>query len=260
MELQCQVSALQELKMLAGSDRHSLLIEGPLGCGKSYLAKQYAKMLQIVDFSSVKPTVQDIREALEASYDITSPVVFCIENLDTGVPSASYTLLKFLEEPVSNVYIVVTCRNRYNVPDTIISRSTCVTMSAPVESDINDFAEIKDIVKYRQLSAQQIWKAVRSLNDVESIFRLNNDQLAYYEQFNTILKFNDTISNIIWKLGHYADNSETNIVFVFNYIIATCSSKRIKYYAMQCMKDLTSSRIASHAVLAKFALECKYGE
>lgn len=260
MNLRFQSNAIQELELLAASDRHSVLLEGPAGCGKSYLVKQYAKMLHISDFSSVKPTVQSIREALEASYDLTSPVVFCIENLDTGVLAASYTLLKFLEEPVSNVYIVVTCRNRYKLPDTIVSRSTCVTLSAPIDSDVNEFAEIRDVLKYNQLSSHSIWSAVKSLHDVEYVFKLTSDQINYFDQISKILNFKDNVSTIIWSLGHYSDNSETNIAFVFNYIISTTKSKRIRNHAIACMRDIVTARIASHAVLAKFVLECKYGE
>lgn len=260
MELRFQTDALEELRRLAASDRHSILIEGPIGCGKSFIAKQYTSMINVLDFSSVQPTVSAIREALEASYDLTSPVVFCIENLDSGVPAASYTLLKFLEEPSSNVYLIVTCRNRFKVPDTIISRSTCITMSAPIESDLSIYAEAKDAIKYNQLFKHSIWSAVRSLNDVETVFRLSKEQLSYYTQLRQLLDFKDSVSNIIWQLGHYPDNSETNLEFVFNYLIATCKLDNVKRNAIECMKDISTSRIASHAVLAKFVLECKYGE
>ena len=260
MNLKFQQSAVDELTLLAKSDRHSLLIDGPQGSGKSYLAKQYMRFLSVLDYAAVKPTVVSIREALEASYDLSSPVVFCIENLDLGVPAASYTLLKFLEEPTQNVYIVVTCRNRYNVPDTIISRSTCVTVSNPVDSDIADYAEIKDIVKYRHYASTSIWSAVKSLLDVEYVFTLTNDQVAYFDGLLDMLQFKENISTVMWQLGHYSDNSETNIPFVFNYIIANCKSQRVVNYAIQCVKDMTLSHVASHAAIAKFAFECKYGE
>lgn len=260
MNLKFQESAIHELELLANSDRHSVLIEGPVGCGKSFLAKQYGKLLNVVDFASVTPTVQGIRDALNASYNLTSPVVFCIENLDTGVLGASYTLLKFLEEPTQNVYIVVTCRNRFNVPDTIISRSTCVTVASPIDRDVNDYAELKDIVKYRQLSEHAVWKGVKTLNDVEEVFRLTPQQLTYFQNLTTTLHFKDTVANIIWQLGHFEDNTETNLQFVLNYIIAITKSDSVRTHAIECVKDLLKSRIASHAVLAKFVFECKYGE
>lgn len=260
MNLKFQESALHELELLASYDRHSLLIEGPNGCGKSYLAKQYVNMLDIHDFASVQPTVQSIREALEASYDITTPIVFCIENLDNGVPAASYTLLKFLEEPTSKTYIIVTCRNRFNVPDTILSRSTSITMSNPLDSDILDYAEIRDIVKYNQLNKLPVWGAVKSLTDVETLFRMTQEELNYMTTIESALTSKDNVSSIVWKLNHMDNNTELDIDFVLNYIIATTKSDRIRLYTINCVKALATSRVGLHAVLAKYVLDCKYSE
>lgn len=260
MNLKFQSSAINELSLLAKSDRHSVLIEGPVGCGKSYLAKYYGTLLGVVDFASVPATVQGIRDALDASYNLTSPIVFCIENLDTGVPSASYTLLKFLEEPSQNVYIVVTCRNRFNVPDTIISRSTCVTVAYPTDADVVEFAKETDIAKYTQLSNHVVWSGVKALNDVDTVYRMTPTQLSYFQNLPTILQFKDTVASIVWQLGHFEDNSETNLQFIFNFIVATSQSDRVKHHAIECVRDLLKSRLASHAVLAKFVFECKYGD
>ena len=260
MKLEFQTSAINELKQLAENDCHSILIEGSIGCGKSYLAKMYGQLKHIEDFASVPPTVQGIRDALEASYNLASPVVFCIENLDLGVPGASFTLLKFLEEPVDNVYIVVTCRNRFHVPDTIISRSICVTVSSLLDKHVTAYAQIRDNVKFNNLHTKAVWRGVKTLNDVEDVFRMTSAQIAYYDELSTTLNFKDTVSSLMWQLGHYPDNTETNIQFVFNYIIAIAPTARIQRYAIQCVKDLIQSRIASHAVIAKFIFECKYGE
>ena len=260
MDLTFQQTALDELKKLADSDRHSVLIEGVVGSGKSYLSRMYGKLCGFTDFASIPPTVQGIRDALDASYNLTSPVLFCIENLDIGVPAASYTLLKFLEEPTSNVYIVVTCRNRFKLPDTIISRSTCVSISSPILSDIESYAEIRDAVKYRSLKNTSLWKGVRNLKDVEYVFKLNPDQLSYYDELKSIMNFKDSISNISWKLGHYNDNTETDPIFVLNYLMGVYNSKRIQRYLIDCIRDLSSSRIATHAAICKMLFECKYGE
>ena len=107
MEYRCQMNALEELKELAKSDRHSILIEGFEGCGKSYLAHEYRRMLGIHDFCIVKSDMDSIRETIDSTTTTNSKIVLCIENLDCGVVNVSYALLKFLEEPQNNVYIVV---------------------------------------------------------------------------------------------------------------------------------------------------------
>lgn len=260
MNLKFQKESIQELSILAKGYRHSVLIEGQPGCGKSYLAKQYAQMLGVSDFYTVQPTVQSIRDVIDISYGLSNSVVFCIENLDTGVAGASYTLLKFLEEPAENIYIVVTCRNRYKVPDTIISRSACVSMSSPIESDIELYAEVKDAVKFDKFKELLLWRAVRTLKDVDTIYQFNDDQIRYFDELQEVMNFKDIVSNIIWKLGHFNDNSEADPVFVVNYIMSISKSERVRKYAISCVKDLNSSRIAAHAVLAKFVFDCKYGE
>lgn len=260
MELRFQKSPMKELKQLAESDRHSLLIEGPIGCGKSYLARQYAKMLNISDIAFVQPNVQSIREALDRSTELTSPIVFCIENLDLGVLAASYTLLLFLEEPTSNVYIVVTCRNRYNIPETIISRSTCVSVGQPILSDVDEYAKITDYEKYKSMKSLPVWKGVRSLIDVDYVYKMKPEYLDYYKKFKSEFKLNDCVSNLSWKLGHYPDRSETDIRFVLNYMMSVFTDKRIQKYIVQCVRELDICRIAPHATLAKFLFNCKYGD
>ncbi len=260
MNLKFQEESIKELQSLAKGNRHSVLIEGQVGCGKSYLAKQYAQMLGVSDFYTVHPTVQSIRDVIDISYNLSNPVMFCIENLDTGVAGSSFTLLKFLEEPAENVYIVVTCRNRYKVPDTIISRSACVSMSSPIGADIKTYAEVRDAAKYMKCSNLLVWKAVKTLKDVDMVYQFTEDQFRYFDELLEIVNFKDTVSNIVWKLGHFNDNSENDPAFVINYIMSTSRSDKVRKYAMNCIRELNSYRIASHAVLAKFVFDCKYGD
>ena len=259
MDLNFQKNSVEELQQLANSDRHSILIEGPSGCGKSYLARYFGKMKNITDILFIKPNVQDLRDALDMSYNLTSQVIFCVENLDLGVPSASYTLLKFLEEPTKNVYIIVTCRNRFGVPDTIISRCTCISVSSPVESDINVYAEHTDATKYATLKNIPVWKGVKGLTDVDYVYKMKSEHIDYFRDTKSILNMKDSISTMSWKIGHYPDNSEANVSFVLNYLISVTKNKRVQNYLIQCIRELSTSRISQHAVLSKFLFDLKYG-
>lgn len=259
MNLTCQADSLNTLKFFADTDRHSILIDGPAGCGKSYLAKQYQKFLNVEDFALVQPTVQSIRDTLDYSYNLESPVVFCIENLDSGALTASYTLLKFLEEPTNLVYLIVTCRNINDIPATIISRCTCISALSPSSSDLVQYAEIQDFARFQTLKDSELWKSVRTFKDVDYVMKMKQDQLAYFESLR-FFSLSDTIQNLSWKLGHFDDNSNTELSFVMNYIISVNDSPRIRKYAIECCRDLSSGRVASHAVLSKFLFECKYGD
>lgn len=261
MNFLCQREPLEELRLLANSDRHSVLIEGPAGCGKNYLARQYAEMLFVKDLQEVEPKVDIIRDTIVSCYQINNPVVIVINNLDEGVLASSYALLKFLEEPMSHVYIVVTCRNINQIPDTIISRSAVVTCSGPVDVDISSYALEKDENRFKQLQNTRIWRCVRTFNDVDIVLNMKPEYMDYFNQeIPELLKFKENVSNIIWKLGHFSDNKETPIEIVIRYIMELINTQHVRKAGIDCIRDLNLKRLGNHAVLARFAFEIKYTE
>lgn len=261
MRLSCQVEAYNRLKQLAEEGRHSICIEGPQGSGKTYMAKVFANLLNITDFQKVLPTVNDIRQCIAECCQISNPIVLCIENLDTGAVGASHALLKMLEEPKSNVYVIVTCQNLYRVPDTIVSRSVCVTLGTPTYADLDTFGMNSAPDKMMELKVTPLIKCVASLSDLTALFALTAAQREYFvTTLPELLKFKDTVSNIVWKLGHCDNNEEIDPKFVLRYILATHTDPYIKRQSVIALNELAYNRIAAHAVLAKFVLTCKYTE
>lgn len=260
MDLKSQYPTLTKLSQLASADKHSILIEGPAGCGKSFFAKKYADMLGVDDFVNVSPTVNNIRESLNYGYITKDKIVFCIENLDSGVLAASYALLKFLEEPTLNVYIVVTCRNRYKIPDTILSRSVIVSAPSVAKSDMDEFAQIRYPTIYNSIKDTDLWYAVKTLNDVSYVCSLSDEKRSYIVGLKDSINFKDNISSLSWKLSHFPDNSEIDVEFLVNFVIVTARSDRIKRYGIKCLEDLSNTSVAKYATFSKFLFECKYGE
>lgn len=255
-----QQEALTELYTLARANRQSVLITGPSGCGKSYLTQQYANMLKIEDFASVDPKVSEIRAALDSSINLTNPIMFEIKNLDLGVPAASYTLLKSLEEPAPNVYFVITCRNADRVPDTIISRSAVVNVNPPTMQDIDTYGQETNKLKFLNVSSRLVWQCVRSFTDADAVLEMNPDEINYYESLSEVCKFKDSVSNIVWKLGHYDSTKECNLELAIRSIIELMHNPFITKCGIDCIRDLESGRIAQHAVLAKFVFNAKFCE
>ena len=219
----------------------------------------YGSMLDVSDFVIVPPNVQSIRETIDTSYSLKNKVVICIENLDKGVVGASYTLLKFLEEPSDKVYIVVTCRNINQIPHTILSRSTSVSLTTPISSDLEAYGSDKHKDRYDIVRHHPIWRCVTTFKDVDVVCKMTDTQLDYFLQLSKV-NFSDSISNLMWKLGHYDDNSECPTDLVIKYILSLTHNVHVHRCGIDCLNDLAQGRVAYHAVLAKFCMDMKYTE
>lgn len=255
-----QKQPIADIKSLVASNRQSILIAGPAGCGKSYIVQQWANMMSVDDYVTVEPKVSSIRDALDNCLLIDNKVVIEIENLDSGVPAASYTLLKSLEEPSSHIYFAVTCRNANHVPDTIISRSAVIHVGPPTISDINNYGKDKDLMKYNNVCNSLVWKCARSFSDVDDILNMTLDEVQYYESLADLCKFNDSVSNLVWKLGHYDSNKECNLELAIRSVVELMHNPFVTKCGIDCIRDLTRGRIAQHAVLAKFVFNAKFCE
>lgn len=261
MDLICQKECIQQLKKCAIGNKQSVLIEGQSGYGKTYLAKLYSVFLNIDDFQIVSPTVQDIKTSLEICSQLGTPVVVCIENLDMGVAGASYMLLKFLEEPRSTVYVVVTCRNLQRIPDTIISRSVCISTCPPVSKDVELYSLNKNAEKYRKYRDTIIWKCCRSLSDINNVLQLSEEQIKYFLDLSSMSQFKEPVLTMAWNLSHYPDGKESLVELSIKILLEQNRTNRhIQNSGLQCLQDISSNRVSVHAALCKFLLECKYCE
>ena len=261
MEFRSQVEPITQLKLLAESNRQSVLIEGPPGCGKTYLGRYYGNILNIKDVVSVVPRVGDMKEAIDGAIAVENPILLCIENLDTGVPAASYALLKFLEEPLPNVYIVVTCRNIRFVPDTIISRSAVVTVGPPTQTDLNEYGRCTNSDAFAKVSNSLVWQCIRTLSDADAVLKMSTEELSYYINLQQVVKFSDSVSNTVWAISHYShNNTECNLELAIRSIIALSKNPFVMRCGIECIRELNEGRVAKHAILSKFVFNAKYCE
>lgn len=258
MNFICQKDSILQLDKLAQSKKHTVLIEGHAGCGKSYLAKQYSDMLGISDCVFVQPRVDEIRTCIDECLSYDYEVVICIENLDKGTPSASSALLKFVEEPLSRVYIVITCRDVQRIPDTIISRSSVVSVSPPTLEDVSQYAKHKDENRYNIISKRSIWAAIWSFQDVDTVYKLTDSDIDYIERFKDELEFRGTVIHYAWKMSHFEDNRTLPVEILIQYIISIAPTKHIRICAMECGKDIQRGVIGMSAALSKFIFDVKY--
>ena len=255
MNFKCQAEAVESLKRLAEHQQHGVIITGESGSGKTYLAKQYARMLAIPDFYIVNPVMSDMKSVISGCVENGTSVVICVENLDSGVVQVSYPLLKFIEDCPRYAYIVVTCTNLYAVPDTIASRCALVTINQPTPSDIMQYTQSKnpDAICYKH----KVWSCVRSFGDADTVLDFTPEQLQYFENLPGVVTAKGAVSNIAWKIQHYDDNTESPISIVIRYLLKELGSSNRQAY-IDCLNDLAENRISKNAIISRLVFALKY--
>ena len=259
MNFQCQQQALINLKQVVDANRHSIIVAGASGSGKTCVVKEWAKMLNIVDVALVNPSVNELREVIDTLVDSHAPAVMCIENLDDGVVQAAYPLLKFLEECPEYLHVAVTCNNIRNIPDTIMSRCILIDVAMPTAKDLEEYATSINFENFHFVENKTIWKCAKTFQDVSVILNMDSNKLAYFESLSNILQFKDSVSNIAWKLQHYPDNAETPIAIVIRYLMQILKPSQIAP-CLECLNDLQFARMSTNAIVSKLIFDLKYTE
>ena len=257
MNFQCQTEPLAQLKLLAEHKQHGVLITGGPGYGKTYLAQQYAKMLEIPDFYIINPVISDLKIMIESCVESQTLVVICIEDLDSGVIQAAYPLLKLIEDCPSYIYVVVTCNNLAAIPDTIPSRCALVTVNPPTKSDLIQYARSVDPKAFDFVSKHKVWRCAKGFTEVAAILKFNAEQLKYFNTLPAVIQSRSSVSNIAWKLQHYEDNSETPIILVVRYLLFILNGHH-KQACLACLNDLSENRMSKNAIISKLVFELTY--
>lgn len=261
MELNHQKSSIIQLQHFADKDTHSIIIYGLGACGKTHLAKEYANMLNISDFQVISPTVAELRSTIDECMQLSTPIVLCIENIDTAVFAASSVLLKFLEDASHRIYIIVTARNIKYVQDTIISRCHTVEVNSPTRADLTEYAKAKysqDVLDSH--TSSPIWGCLQNFNDIDTFLSMNASSIEYIENIPKICRSSKCVSDTVWALQKYPDkeNGDTPINLVIRYIMY-CYPELLQE-GIDCIHNLELRRIASYVVITKFVFDIKQKE
>lgn len=255
MDLICQKDVVSELKCCADKDRHCILICGATCCGKTYLSKQYSKMINTDSFYVVEPKMDAVRDLMDSCTNSNTTITVCIENIDTAIPSVSNAILKFLEEPSSNVYIVITCKNLSNVLHTIISRCIVFELRPPTTDDLLLYA---NSAYHDSTIDKSLWSCIQDFSDIDTAAKLTTSQISYMTDILSLIYSNDPVLTKLWKLQKFPDGTPIPVMFLLKYIIQATSSLKIKKFGYEYIQSIQNGKIAAHAVLAKFLMDCMY--
>lgn len=258
MEFEFQKSAKRCLIDLAESDKHSIILEGISGCGKTYLAKYFHDLKKSSIFRIVDAKVGELKQVIDFSYNVSDTQVICIENLDSGVDSSSQVLLKYLEEPLPYVYIVITTKSIAKLPETIRSRSISVHIDNPSKKELLAYGDYINATKFNAIRQSPLLDVAKSLNDISFVLSLDANKLKYYEDFTNpgiwLMKPQGTMS---WDISHYNDNSKSNLSLCLRILYKYVKDVNMRSYILSSLIDLETKRYSETAILGNLTLRIK---
>lgn len=120
----------------------SLIIEGYEGSGKHLICDYLSKHLKL--------TLLDITEHLDTEsidsyYMRSEPYLYLIDSGKLTIKNQN-TILKFLEEPLKNSYIIILTTNRYKLLETIINRAQLWRLDNYPKELLKQFSDNLDII------------------------------------------------------------------------------------------------------------------
>lgn len=175
---------------------HALILTGQKGVGLRSLAKALAKKIADQNVVVIEPKLhktqktanintEDIRGLAQFTQTRRKePLVIMIDDADKMTFDAPVAFLKALEEPVAQVYYILTSHNTNRLPSTILSRSQIIEV---LPSDTGYIiSDIKPQLKQRQVEfiANGLPAEIQRLSEDDVYFRAKS---RLYEQAKAYL-------------------------------------------------------------------------
>lgn len=255
MEFRNQEESVSMLKRASESDAHSILIYGESGCGKTFLARKYAKFVNSADFAVITSKMDSVREFMDTVYDTDEKIVVCIENLDSAVSGVAQAILKFLEEPPKHVYIVVTARDINAIPDTIISRSMMVFVPHFQFDQLMQYAKENHGLRAESLT-DDIRTYCRNPADIDFIMNLQDSDLWYLNDVYKYASGEYPIATITWKLQSFPSGEKIPIRMLIRSLYRSASDDKKRM--ILCYESDIGSGVPDHVILSAIIMNLKY--
>lgn len=141
--------------------RCSILV-GPKGSGKKLLARYIAKQLK-ADVIQVDGKIDAVRDIIKIAHTNYNKTVFVFTDAEKMSQNAENALLKLLEEPPNDAYIIITTTAEHTLLDTIKSRCMILHMDRYTPEELFNYywsLEGTDVLTHGMPNEAEIVQAV----------------------------------------------------------------------------------------------------
>lgn len=216
-----------------------ILLHGARGWGKKQLTIEIAKLMDI-DLVTFENKVDDLRECIKLAYEQTSPILYVLTGADTMSVAAKNSVLKLIEEPPANAFIIMLVENEETILPTIKSRAYSLRMDSYSDHEIRAYINTKD----NAFTEQELEKIITICNcpgDVNLLMRSENAELLELVD-KVIQNINKvTLSNLLklskkFKLNETSEGMDLNLFlnctqyYLFTNYVKSRDSRYYKAY------------------------------
>lgn len=247
--------------------RFSIII-GPKNSGKKLIANYIADRLGAT-FIPCEVKADDVRNIINEAYTQTSLMCYMWADSDTMSITSKNAILKVTEEPPQQAYFIITLNDINSMIPTIISRGTKFLMNTYSDSELIEYAKIKnyDFTKHRDI----ICNICSNPGELDDLFKYNVDNfIAFTEKViscigiatpQNALKLSN---NFILKKDEKSDIEKYDIVLFIHAVSSICLSKLKETnnsiygdacaLCAECISEFRITSISKLAVLDKWLL------
>lgn len=214
--------------------RTSLLV-GEYGCGKHTLTKYIVDKLH-EDFEDITDTI-----SFEKISDITLTIISKVYFIDLNKVNekSQNIILKFIEEPLNNAHIILSCDNENLVLDTIINRCVKFTFEKYSDETLKAFTTDDSLLSVCSTPGQILKFQYLNINELDNFCSLLIDKLGVANYSNALsidTKFN------------YKDDYDKFDVRIFFMMLSKKLSERYK-------KTLDKKFLTMYNIVMKYCNE-----
>ena len=173
----------------------SIILCGEEGSGKHTITNYISQNIIKFEILDITDNISD--EYLDQIYRNPNPYIYLID-LNKLTEKSQNIILKFVEEPLNNSFIILLTNTTFNVLNTIINRCVIFNMDNYTDDELKTFIENKE-------NEELILQAVRTPGKI-----LNND-------LSNLKDLNDVVDKMVSKLSNASYANTLTIANKINY-------------------------------------------
>lgn len=200
----------------------SLLLVGEKGSGKHVIADYIAKNILNLPLIDISEIISE--EIIDNIYLSANPSIYFI-NVDIIPEKSQNTLLKLLEEPLLNTYLILSTENKNYILNTVINRCMCFEMDKYSDDELINFSKDPEALKIMRTPGKLLSFSA-NIKDINTLVDKICDKIKVANYANTLTlvnKFNysdeyskidvDIFINILvlTLFKRYKDNNDINM-------------------------------------------------